>query len=296
MDTERLDHLIQQGYCLIPGILPNDLRERLRATSERLLARQTEEQAARFRAQGSMLPTTSDPIFADLIALPQALMCLHELGFEHPAFSDGYVISKPGHSPRLFWHYDWFAWEDDRSFSSPPPQIFLMYYLSDTTPHTGCLRGIPGSHLRHNALHELLRAPHSGELGQARDAAVAPEFSTRPDEVDIPVKAGELVIGDARLLHATHSNETDERRTVITLWYQPDLRSLPERMQAQIAAKVQLIPETWPATAKALVAPLLARYEGNASPYERTLYRRDVPPLQERHRVTEPAAGPMVAG
>ena len=87
----------------------------------------------------------------------------------------------------------------------------------------------------------------------------APEFSTRPDEQDVPAKAGDVVIGDARLLHATHANQTDQRRTVITLWFQPDLPALPERMQAQMAAKVQPVPSDWPSEARALVEPLLTR-------------------------------------
>ncbi len=208
-----------------------------------------------------------------MIALPQALQCLAALGFDQPTFSDGYIISKPAHSPPLFWHYDWFAWEDPRSYEPVPPQVFLMYYLTDTNRQNGCLRVIPSSHLQHNALHDVLRAPHSQELGAAHDVVAAVEFSTRPDEIDVPVRAGDVVIGDARLLHAAHSNETDERRTLITLWYQPDLCSLPERMQAQMAHKVQQLPETWPPEAKALVTPLLARYEGSAEPYARSLYR-----------------------
>jgi hypothetical protein len=272
MHMEAYTQLTEQGYCLVPGILPEPLRERLRVVTDTLVARQTAEQSAQFRSQGSMLPITCDPLFAELVALPNALACLREMGFSHPTFSDGYVISKPGHSPRLFWHYDWFAWEDPRSYAPIPSQLFLMYYLSDTTPHNGCLRVIPGSHLHHNPLHDLLRSPHSQALGQAQDAD-APEFSTRPDEVDVTVKAGELVIGDARLLHATHSNETDARRTVITLWFQPDLPALPERMQAQMAAKAQSIPADWPESAKALVSPLLSRYTGTALPYERTLYK-----------------------
>lgn len=77
-----------------------------------------------------------------------------------------------------------------------------------------------------------------------------------------------------RLAAATHRNETDERRTVITLWFQPDMTALPERMQAQMAAKVQPIPPQWPEAAKALMSPLLTRYQGSALPYERTLYRK----------------------
>lgn len=241
--------------------------------TDRLLDAQSLQQTQAIRSQGSMLPATAGPLFADLIACPAALESLASLGYSHPTYSDGYIISKPSGGPRLFWHYDWFAWEDTRSFEPEPMQLFLMYYLTDTNRQNGCLRVVPGSHRSHNPLHDSLREPHSGALGGALDMN-AVEFSTRPDERDIPVQAGDLVMGDARLLHAAHANETEERRTLITLWYQPNLDSLPERMQAQMAKKVQPIPEAWPPEARAKVLPLLARYGGQAEPYGRSLYRR----------------------
>lgn len=39
--------------------------------------------------------------------------------------------------------------------------------------------------------------------------------------MDAPARTGDLVIGDSRLLHAAHGNKSDQRRTVITLWYIP---------------------------------------------------------------------------
>ena len=147
-----------------------------------------------------------------------------------------------------------------------------MYYLSDTRPENGCLRVIPGSHCNHNALHDLLDAPHSEGLTRG-DNLSAVEFSDRPDEVDVPIKAGDLLVGDARLLHTTHANDTDQRRTLLTLWYQPDLKTLPERIQAQMVAKAQPIPEDWPDDARHKVEALLARYDGTAVPYQRSLYR-----------------------
>ena len=100
-----------------------------------------------------------------------------------------------------------------------------------------------------------------------------PEFSTRPDEVDVPIKAGELLIGDARLLHASHANQSNQRRTVITLWFQPDFCILPERIKAQMVAKTQTVPSNWPVTAKKMVAALHPRYNGQAEPYSRILYK-----------------------
>lgn len=273
MNTSAHDQLLNDGYCLIPNVLSPDMLAALRAVTDRLIDAQSNQHRERFRAQGSMIRMSDDAFFADVIVLPAALHALASLGFTQPAFSDGYVISKPAHSPRLFWHYDWFAWQDARSFELPPPQIFLMYYLTDTRRQNGCLRVIPGSHVRHNALHDLLAAPHSETLSRA-DSDRA-EFENRPDEIDVPVRAGDLLIGDARLLHATHANDSEERRTLLTLWYQPALRSLPEAMQAQMAKKAQRIGH-WPEEAQAKVRALWANYAGDAAPYERTLYRRRV--------------------
>jgi len=40
-----------------------------------------------------------------------------------------------------------------------------------------------------------------------------------PDAVDLPVKAGDLVLNDARLLHAARANNTDRRRTLVLQWH-----------------------------------------------------------------------------
>jgi hypothetical protein len=44
-------------------------------------------------------------------------------------------------------------------------------------------------------------------------------FSDHPDQVDVAVKAGSLVMADARVLHAAHRNQTDVRRTLVLAWH-----------------------------------------------------------------------------
>jgi ectoine hydroxylase-related dioxygenase (phytanoyl-CoA dioxygenase family) len=278
MDTTRRGQLLEDGYCLVPGVLDVGMLGRLRAATDLMLDAQTEEHKARTRSQGSMFgfPQTTDPVFAELIALPAALAALARLGFTEVTFTDAYIISKPPHSPQLFWHYDWFAWEEPEMYLPAPPQVFLMYYLTDTCRANGCLRVIPGSHTRRNPLHDLIAEPHSATLGRAEDLERA-EFGRRPDEIDVPVRAGELVIGDARLLHAAHPNGSDRRRTVLTLWYQPDYRSLPERVKAQMVAKTQPLAEAWPAEDKALVSALHPVYHGAAPPHARMLRPKQSP-------------------
>lgn len=258
--------LIEQGYCVISNVLDDDLRRQLIETTDRVVEEQGTEHAVRQRTTGSMVPITSDPIYAELITLPTALQALAALGYPEAVFSDGWVISKPGGGPRLFWHSDWFAWEDKASYRAEPLQISLMYYLNDTHVSNGCLRVIPGSHNRRNPLHDVLSTPRD-QLSSG-DQLASPEFDDRPDEVDVPINAGDLLIADARLLHASHANQTDDRRRLITLWYQPDFVSLPERVQAQMAAKVQKPPKHWPETAQAALRAISTRYDGDAKPYE----------------------------
>ena len=272
MFNKKYKQLIDDGFCIIEGVLPEGFLNRFRKETDRLCQSASEENQTRFQSQCSMLSAMSHPIFAELIAWQKSINTLKSMGFKHPTFTDGYIISKPPNSPKLFWHYDWFAWDDPTVYCPKPQQVFFMYYLIDTTPHNGCLRTIPGSHLQHNPLHDHLNNPHAQDISMAKDIN-RPEFSTRPDEVDVPIKAGDLLIGDARLLHAAHANQSNQRRTVITLWFQPDFCTLPDRIKAQMAAKTQTVPSNWPDTVKKIVTNLHPKYNGPAEPYGRVLYK-----------------------
>lgn len=282
LDAERRERLLHDGFCRFPSVLSAEMLEALCSAADRMLETLSPKVAERTRAQGSLLPTTGDPQFADLIAYPAALAALKCLGFPHPTFTDGYVISKPGGSPRLFWHYDWFAWEDPYSHRSIPPQVFAMYYLSDTKPENGCLRVIPGSHVRHNPLHDLLREPHSDALGRAEDAGEKVEFSTRPDEIDVPVVAGDLLIGDARLLHAAHANQTTHQQTLSRSGTSPILRGCRSRSRHR-----------WPRRCNTLRQTGRKRHERSTLPFCRGILavrsRTDVSSIarQKSHETTE---------
>ena len=199
MSKEKYNQLVNEGFCIFENILSAALLNRLRSVTDQLCENMTEEHKKYFRSQGSAFRTYEDPVFAELIVWQLSLNALRSMEFKDPTFTSGYILSKPPHSPPLFWHYDWFGWEDPTTYDPRPQQVFFMYYLTDTTPHNGCLRVIPGSHYKHNPLHDLIMEPHAGEISSAKNLN-RPEFSTRPDEVDVPVKAGDLLIGDSRLL------------------------------------------------------------------------------------------------
>ena len=261
----QLKHmLIEDGFCIVPGVLGKSDLVKIRATSNRLVAAMTDEDRRHNTSTGSMIGVGSDPAYAGLIALPAALDVLTSLGYPEPKFTSGYVISKPPGSPRLFWHYDWPAWDDPAALGDVPQQLFLMYYLTDTRPENGCLRVIPGSHKNYHPLLDSIAEAHSAAVSEAHNLN-RPEFQHAAGEVDVCVAAGDLVIGDSRLLHASHANQSAEHRTVITLWYHPDLAALPESTQAFVAG-MWFNPTHWPGESRALVEPLRPNYRGDAAP------------------------------
>jgi len=266
-DQERREQLIEEGYCIVPDVLSADFVQELRDATDHLIAGMTAEDKRVQRSTGSMIPVVKDPRLARLIAHPNALRALNAMGFDDVRFQSGYIISKPPKSPRLFWHFDWGFWNHPMSYDKFPAQIFLMYYLTDTTRENGCLRVIPRSHLEENPLHTELAHAHTAQLTEAKDLNRV-EFKLRPDEVDVKVKAGDLVVGDSRLLHASHSNESDHRRTVITLWFHPNFSDLPEGMRAAFVKRCDPLPAEWPAESRRLYESVLIHYDGTAAPTE----------------------------
>ncbi len=262
---EKYDQLISDGYCVIENVLNGDMLSRLQTVTDELLDAQTEEQLAAHRSSGSMISVYMHSLFSELVVYPRTLLSLEALGFLRPKWSSGYVISKPPQSPPLFWHQDWWGWNDPCSYTALPQQLFLMYYLVDTIPNNGCLRVIKGSHLNRHPLHDILPNAHGADLQRVENVD-HPAFQQFPDEIDISVKAGDLVIGDSRLLHASHGNQSDERRTVITLWYHPYFALLPEAMQAHIGRLRQSL--SWSESDWERIAEVAPIYNGEVKPME----------------------------
>ncbi len=269
--------LADDGYCVIEDALSPDLLEATRTRAQAIVKSIPAEHRAQNRSQGSLILMADHPGFADLIASPKERGIFEGLGFRDPRFSSGYLISKPPHSPALFWHQDWWAWDDPISYRDTIAQVFLFYYLTDTRIENGCLRVVPGSHRRRHRLHDQPPA-HDRDLSRVAkpDSSV---YHSVDGERPVEVAAGSVVIGDARLLHGTYPNDSNDERTLITLWFHPDVGALPEPIRARIDFIFNrrgvdtdpdwedgMTPARWPAAERAKVAPLLPSYDGTDQP------------------------------
>ena len=263
---DKREQLLRDGYCLFEGILDNILLQQTRQISDALLDVLPTEHFDKQKSTGSMVSVFDDPTFASLVACPAAIHALHSIGFEDPKWWSGFVISNPPHSPPLFWHQDWWGWNHPISYNNPiPQQVFLMYYLVDTERYNGCLRLIPGSHMKRHRLHDALPDAHTDDLRKMENPN-SPIYQDIHEAVDVPVKAGDLVVGDSRLLHSAHGNKSDQRRTVITLWYMPEFDLLPDPLRARICDDKRH--DEWTAEVRNPIIDFIPNYCGDAKAVE----------------------------
>ncbi len=255
--------LESDGFCILENIIDAQMLARLRRVTDVMIARQEAAHFNENRSQGSLISVFEEPFFPQLVAYPPILDALKGLGFDKPRWSSGFVISKPAGSPPLFWHQDARFWDEPISYTPQIIQCFLMIYLVDTSPRNGCLRLIPGSHLQRHPLHDALPNAHGETLGRMDDPTHL-AYQRAEGEVDVPVKAGDVVMGSARLLHAAHGNRSRQRRTNITLWYYPEFDALPASIRAYLARRE--IPSTWSGRDRQRIEALWPRYDGDAAP------------------------------
>ena len=263
--TSTRRQLEDDGFCIIEGALDEACIEHLRAVTDRILDDHGTEHFEDQRSTGSMISVCSDPSMAELVVAPEVLATFCELGFPSPTWFGGFVISKSAGGPPLFWHQDWWGWDDDCSYRDPVLQTFMMVYLVDTDRDNGCLRVIPRSHLHRTDLHDKLDAAHDEAIRRYENPEAA-AFQPAAGELDVPVRAGDLVLGDARLLHVAHANRSKQRRTVITLWYFPQFDRLPEVIRARVVEASGPLSDGWAGPAGPRLEPFLPRYDGKVAP------------------------------
>ena len=241
------EQLLEDGYCLVDGHLPAGTVEELRTWSDKWL-RETEH-PPHWKYQGSDVKISGirnparrlpdlprDEAVDFLIEYPAAIMDALGIG-DLKAGGAFQIISKPPNAPALYWHQDWARWDDPISMSPWPQQVFLNWYLTDTNVENGCLRVIPGSHLKRLDLHDHLVQAHEGG-GYAIEETNEWMFLDHPNAIDVPVEAGQLMIGDARLLHGTHRNRSQARRTVLLGWFYRRSNEVPKDWDREVPQEI----------------------------------------------------------
>ena len=239
---QKREELVSLGYTVVPGVLAESFLEELRIWSDEIFERLPVD--PKFRYQGSDISVVTQrywktlddqtvtekrfghPIVERILDYPAQLEACARLDLENLKSSESIILlSKPAFGPPLYWHQDCMFWNSPRAAAPWPTRIFLSYYLVDTNRENGCLRVIPGTHRKRIDLHDSLPDAHGPEIQGIDDLSDA-VFMDRPDAIDLPMRAGDLVIADNRLIHGAWPNQTDQRRTLILAWH--DVLSFPQ--------------------------------------------------------------------
>ena len=228
----QLSQLKENGYCVFDQALEKNVLEKIKRVSRQALEELKIEHRKNNKSQGSLILISDYPDFGMLIGNEELKEIFRKLGFDDTRFSSGYIISKPNNSPALFWHQDWWGWDHPLSYTNQIAQVFVMIYLQDTNPQNGCLRVIPRSHRSYHALHSNQKA-HTESASRVEDPNDS-IYNSLSEEVPVPVKCGDVIVGDARLIHGSFPNQSEDERTLITLWYHPHYNMLPGAMQSRI--------------------------------------------------------------
>ena len=255
------NQLTKEGYIKINNLIDKKLLTKINVLTTDLVNNQTEKEKKEQVSTGSMISVSNHENFLSLIINDELLKIFSRMGYNNPKWSSGYIIGKESNSAPLYWHTDWWAWDDPISFAKEPPMIFVMFYLTNTNKTNGCLRVIPGSHLKFNEVHKYIKKHHSHyRLYNNPDD---PVFKSVKDELDVTSNLGDVIIGDGRILHAAHPNLSNEIRTVVTLWYYPDFDQLPDHIKAS-SEDHHKWPKNWNEKSLDILKKYFPKYEGNA--------------------------------
>ncbi len=112
------------------------------------------------------------------------------------------------------------SWHQDSTYFGLTPfeHVTAWFALSDATEEMGCVRMIPGSHLRGEEILSEVRDDPELMLRQGQVLAVD---ETAETVVPVPLKAGQFSLHHTLTMHTSGANRSDKRRIGLGISYIP---------------------------------------------------------------------------
>jgi hypothetical protein len=177
-------------------------------------------EAAEAAAGGSLpLPYRHKPhlVYAwahDLILYPKILDAVEDLiGPDILAWESVFFTKEPHTEDYISWHQDITYW----GLEAEGDVVTAWVALSPSTVASGCMRVVPGTHLR-----EVV--PHSDTFGEHNMLSRGQEIAVEVDEahaVDLVLEPGQMSLHHVKIFHGSHQNRADDRRIGFAIRYLP---------------------------------------------------------------------------
>jgi non-haem Fe2+, alpha-ketoglutarate-dependent halogenase len=156
-------------------------------------------------------------VIHDLATTPAILDVVQDIvGPDIICWATHYFCKLPGDDMGVAWHQDCSYWA-----LTPSKTVTVWLAIDDADRENGCMRVIPGSHLRgHIAFRE------SDEQEKNVLTQTIHEAEKLGSPVDVALKAGQFSLHSDLLVHGSLPNRSQRRRCGLTLRYcSPDVRT-----------------------------------------------------------------------
>ncbi|WP_119420894.1 phytanoyl-CoA dioxygenase family protein [Desertibaculum subflavum] len=227
LTPDQVDAYRRDGYlCPIDGLTAAEVAQ-LRADLEAFEAEQGRTLGAmprQVRAKTHLL----FPWMADLVRHPRILDAVEDLiGPDILVFHLTCWVKEPGDGAFVSWHQDGTYFHLD-----PAEHVTAWIGLSDSTPETGCVHVLPGSH-------RLGQIAHRTEANAANLLSNGQTVETAIDEAakaPLIVRAGQFSLHHTYILHQSSPNLGRDRRIGIGISYIPTRvrHTGPRRLSASL--------------------------------------------------------------
>ena len=131
-------------------------------------------------------------------------LCRDLVGPDVRLYWDQAVYKQPRSTEPVLWH-------QDNGYTYVEPQAYLTCWIAitDATPQNGCVVVMPGAHREGTLLH--------------RDTPIGYEcWGDHDQAIEVPVRAGSIVVFTSLTPHYTERNRTDTVRKAYIVQYAPD--------------------------------------------------------------------------
>jgi ectoine hydroxylase-related dioxygenase (phytanoyl-CoA dioxygenase family) len=215
LTPQELAHYRERGYVIPNYRLPQPLLERLRVGLESVLAGYTDV-AQEDLANPHMIPPVQGPgvnPFMEAARHPQLLDMLEQIVGPDLILWITRILCKPAVKGReVPWHQDGEYW-----LMRPLATCSAWIAIDPVSTANGCMRFIPGSHLRQ----ELYRHHQANRDNLVLNMELDQDQFDEGDAVNVELEPGQISLHDVRLIHGSLANDSGQRRAALIMRYMP---------------------------------------------------------------------------
>ena len=110
---QKREQMSRDGFCVIDNILTEKFLQELRDESERLITTYVQPEHTRYHGHHILIAGKDNTLVQKLLEWQPTLNALEEMGFDDFPVARGItILTKDPGAPPLYWHQDWYYWND----------------------------------------------------------------------------------------------------------------------------------------------------------------------------------------